>query len=265
MMNIKDCFRYGNRVDIEYILEKLFNLDKIYIHLNPTHKIDKDRFMKVISLLNKGYPIEYIFNEVYFYSEKFYIEEGVLIPRDDTEPLIDIIKNEIRYYVKQKAKLPKIAEIGIGSGIISITIKKTYPQIEVIGSDINPLAIKVTQKNLKLHNVNMKLYLTNLLDKVKEQQIEFIISNPPYVEEDWNNEKLKYEPQEAIFAPDNGTYYLKKIVKLAIQKKAKRVICEMGYNHKKIMEHFFSELNLSNYYFYKDLNNNDRGFVVRLD
>jgi len=145
-LKIKECFNYGKRWDIEYILEKLFNLDKIFIHLNPNYQIDKDRFMKIINLLKDNYPIEYIFNEVYFYGEKFYIEEGVLIPRDDTEILIEIANEKLKDYVKQGGKNLKIAEIGVGSGVISITLKKQFPNFNFIATDINPLALEVTKK-----------------------------------------------------------------------------------------------------------------------
>ena len=77
-------------------------------------------------------------------------------------------------------------------------------------------------------------------------------------------EALKYEPEEAIFAEDNGTYLLKEIVKEGIKRKVKMIICEMGYNQKNLMEEFFMNNDLKNFYFYKDLSGNDRGFVVKL-
>jgi release factor glutamine methyltransferase len=256
-MKLKNCFKYGKRVDIEYILEKLFGFDKVFVHLNPDFEVDEKRFEKVIELYKEGYPLEYIFNEVFFYGEKFYIEEGVLIPRDDTEPLIDIAKKELKGVNK-----PLIAEIGVGSGVISIMLKKLFPSYQFIATDINPIALEVTKKNLKLHNVEIDLYLTNLLDNVV-QKIDVIISNPPYVEEEWKNDNLKFEPKEAIFAKDSGTALLKEIVKEGIRRDVKMIICEMGYNQKELMEKFFESLNLQNYYFYKDLAGNYRGFVIK--
>ena len=257
-MKIKDSFKYGSRYNIEYILTKILNKDKMFLYLNEDFEFDETYFLEIIEKIEKNYPIEYIFEEVYFYSQKFYIKEKVLIPRDDTEILIDIAKEELK---KFKEKI-KIAEIGVGSGVISITLSKLFPNFSFIGSDINPVAIEIAEKNSKLHNQNIKFYLTNLLDNIDEK-IDVIISNPPYVEKSWQNEKLKYEPKEAIFADDNGTSILKQIVKLAIEKKVKLLICEMGYNQKRIMSSFFETYNIQNYYFYKDLNNNDRGFVLK--
>ena len=260
-MQIKEAIKLGNRTEIEYILEKLLNKDKMFLHLNPEYEFDDKRFLEILTLRKKEYPLEYIFNEVYFYGEKFYIKEGVLIPRDDTEPLIDISIKELKDYVNLGKPL-NIAEIGMGSGIISITLAKQI-KANFTATDINPLALEVTKKNMKLHNVDIKLYLTNLLDDVDEN-IDIIISNPPYVEEEWEYEALKYEPKEALFAEDNGTYLLKKIVNEGIKRKVKMVICEMGYNQKKLMEDFFRKNGIVNFYFYKDLSGNDRGFVVKL-
>jgi len=263
-MKIKDGFKYGDRFEIEYILENILEKDKMFIHLNPEFEFNDKVFLEIIELRKNGYPIEYIFEEVYFYGEQFYIKEGVLIPRDDTEPLIDISLRWIPYYVNQEKKLT-IAEIGVGSGIISTIIAKKFQNrkdITFIATDINPIALEVTKQNLAKHNVDIKLYLTNLLDGV-EESIDIIISNPPYVEEEWENEQLKYEPKEAIFAKDNGTYLLKKIVKEGIRRGVKLIICEMGYNQKELMKNFFDSLKLNNYSFYKDLSGNDRGFILK--
>jgi len=260
-VKIKEAFKFGNRNEIEYILEKLLNKDKMFLHLNLEFEFDENKFLEIIELRKKEYPLEYIFNEVWFYGERFFIQEGVLIPRDDTEPLIDISIKELKDYVKFKNQKINIAEIGIGSGIISITLAKKITA-NFIATDINPIALEVTKENIKLHKVDIKLYLTNLLDNVDEK-IDIIISNPPYVEEEWEYEALKYEPKEAIFAKDNGTYLLKEIIKEGIKREVKMIICEMGYNQKKYMQKFFEENNINNFYFYKDLSGNDRGFVIK--
>jgi len=260
-MKIKEAVKLGNRGEIEYILEKLLDKDKIFFHLNPEYEFDETKFLGILALRQKQYPLEYIFNEAWFYGEKFYIKEGVLVPRDDTEPLIDIAIKELKDYVNLNKSL-NIAEIGMGSGIISITLSK-YIKANYIATDINPLALEVTNKNMQLHNAKIKLYHTNLLDNIDES-IDIIISNPPYVEEEWEYEALKYEPKEALFAKDNGTYLLKEIVKEGIKRKVKMIICEMGYHQKEIMTKFFKETGIKDFYFYQDLSGNDRGFVVKL-
>ena len=256
-LKIKDI----SRNEIEYILSKILNKDKIFLHLNPKYEFDEKEFLKIIELRKKEYPLEYIFKEAYFYGEKFYIEEGILVPRDDTESLINIAIKELNYYVKQEKKLT-IAEIGVGSGIISIILAKRFPNFRFIATDINKKAIEISKINAKTYNVNIDFRLSNLLDEVDEK-IDIIISNPPYVEEEWEFEALKYEPKEALFAKDNGTFLLKEIINIAIKREVKLLICEFGYKQKELMEKFFLEKGIKNYYFYKDLSGNMRGFVVK--
>jgi release factor glutamine methyltransferase len=263
-LKIKEALKINgvSRNEKEYILCKLLNKNKMFLHLNPDFEFDEKEYLKIINLRKKEYPLEYIFNEAYFYGEKFYIEEGILVPRDDTEPLIDVAIKELEYYVNLKKQI-NITEIGVGSGIISITLAKKFPQFKFIATDINPKAIKISKINAKIHNVNnIEFRLSNLLNKVDEK-IDIIISNPPYVEEDWEFEALKYEPKEALFTSDNGTFLLKEIVKEGIKRKVKLVICEFGYNQKNLMIDFFESLNIKNYYFYKDLSGNTRGFVIK--
>jgi release factor glutamine methyltransferase len=264
-LKIKEALRINgvSRSEKEYILSKILNKDNIFLHLNPEYEFDEKEYLKIIELRKKEYPLEYIFNEAYFYGEKFYIEEGILVPRDDTEPLIDISIKELEYYVKQGKKLT-IAEIGVGSGIISITLAKKFPQFKFIATDINSKAIKISKINAKTHKTNIDFRLSNLLDEVDEK-IDIIISNPPYVEEEWEYEPLKYEPKEALFAKDNGTFLLKEIIKEGIKRKVKLIICEFGYNQKELITEFFKSLNIKNYYFYKDLSGNTRGFVIKFD
>ena len=260
-MKINEAIKLGNRGEIEYILQKLLDKDKMFLHLNPEYEFDETKFLEILELRKKEYPLEYIFNEVYFYGEKFYIEEGILVPRDDTEPLIDVVLNELKDYVNNNEKNLNIAEIGMGSGIISIILYK-HLKANFLATDINSLALNVTNKNQKLHNTNITLYHTNLLDNI-DKKIDVIVSNPPYVENEWEFEALKYEPKEAIFAKDKGTFLLKEIVKEGIKRKVKMIICEMGYNQKELMIKFFESLDLDNFYFYKDLSDNDRGFVIK--
>ena len=264
-MKIKEALKIKelSRSEKEYILSKLLNKDKMFLHLNPEFEFDEEKFLKIIEFRKKEYPLEYIFNEAYFYDKKFYIEEGILVPRDDTEALIDIAIEELGYYVKQEKKLT-IAEIGAGSGIISIILAKKFPQFQFIATDINPKAIEISKINAKTYNVNIDFKLSNLIDELDEN-IDIIISNPPYVEEEWKYEPLKYEPKEALFTKDNGTFLLKKIVKEGIKRKVKLIICEFGYKQKKLMCDFFKSLNIKNYYFYKDLSSNTRGFVIKFD
>lgn len=256
-MKIKEAYTYLPRSEVEYILEKILNKDRVFLHLNKDYEFDDKEFLEIVKKRKNNYPLEYIFNEAYFYGDKFFIEEGVLVPRDDTEVLIDVALKEL-----EKFNNINIFEVGIGSGVISLTLAK-YIKGNFFGSDINKKALEITKINAKNKNIDIKLFHTSLLDGVNEK-IDVIISNPPYVEKE-HKKPNKFEPDEAFFADDNGTYLLKEITKQAKQKKVKLVICEMGYNQRKYMQNFFEEENIKDFYFYKDYSGNDRGFVIRLN
>lgn len=181
-----------------------------------------------------------------------------MIPRDDTESLIEESIKELK-----NLEIKNIAEIGVGSGVISITLAKEFPNLEFIATDINLKALELTKENIKKHDIkNIKLFNTSLLDNIDEK-IDVIISNPPYVEES-HKKPNQFEPDSAFFAKDEGTYLLKEIVKEGIKRKVKLILCEMGYQQKESMEKFFKSENLQNYRFYKDLSDNYRGFVISL-
>jgi len=240
------------------LLCHFLNCDTIYLTLNENKKIDES-FFELVKKRADDIPIEYITNKVSFYSEEFFIKEGALIPRPETELLIDeVLKLPL-------PKAPSIAEIGVGSGIISIMIKKLIPDATVTATDINEDAIKIAQHNSKLHNVDIEFVHTSYLDGI-EKKFDLIVSNPPYIKNGVKLEKnLDYEPQTALFGGKNGDEILKNIVDLAIIKKPSYLVCEMGYDQKEPMKKYFEEKGLKKYHFYKDLAKFDRGFVVEFD
>ncbi len=232
--------------------------DNTYLLLHENELVD-DRYFELVEQRKKEIPLEYITKEVSFYGEKFFIDFGSLIPRPETELLIDeVLKLDL-------PKNPKVAEIGVGSGIISIMLSKLL-NAKIVATDINPDALKIAQKNIERFKVDdIKLVQTSLLDGVDEE-FDLIVSNPPYIKNDFIIDKnLTYEPQNALFGGENGDEILKNIVDLAIIKKPKYLVCEMGYDQKASMREYFLKNGLDKFYFYKDLAGLDRGFVVEFD
>jgi release factor glutamine methyltransferase len=242
------------RLLLSFFLDK----DLIYLTLHEDEKVDES-FFEVVKKRKEDIPIEYITKRVSFYSQEFFCDYGALIPRPETELLIDeVLKLPL-------SSSPKIAEIGVGSGIISIMIKKFLPSSKITATDISKDAIKVAKKNCLLHKTDIDLIQTSYLDGI-DKEFELIVSNPPYIK---NGEKLDknldYEPQNALYGGENGDEILKNIVDLAIIKKVKFLVCEMGYDQKEPMTNYFKQKGLTKYHFYKDLANFDRGFVVEFE
>lgn len=182
--------------DIEY-LEKYLNgenLDKA-----------KDR-------LKNGEPVQYIIGNVDFCGYQMKVNKNVLIPRFETEELVEntinLLKKNNKYH-----KL-NILEIGTGTGCISIVLKKIFNDSKIIATDISPLAIEIAKDNALQNNVDISFINTNLYDGIKEK-FDCIISNPPYISK---KEKImdivyKNEPHLALFADNDGLYFYEEILK----------------------------------------------------
>lgn len=173
---------------------------------------DKQKY--AINKLNSGYPVQYIIGNVEFFDTIIKVNEKVLIPRFETEYLVE---KTLQYLDSLNIRNPRILEIGTGSGCISIALKK-HLSCEIDAIDISKDALDVAKLNAKLNNVDINFILADINDFKSNIKYDLIISNPPYVP--YNslvNEKIKYEPQNAIYAPDNGIYFYKVILKKIVR------------------------------------------------
>jgi len=247
------------RLEAEILLAYHLGCNRTSLLLRDREELrDEDEFFKLIKRRLTHEPIEYITNEVSFYGERFYIAPGALIPRPETELLVDRAAVLIK-----KHNLKQIAEIGVGSAAVSVMLAKLFPYLRIVASDISNEALKIAHINVKRFGLEdrIKLVQTSLLDGIEE--VEMILSNPPYIAKGSKLEAnvANYEPAEALFAEDEGTRLLKQIVILGKEQKVP-LICEMGYDHRKAMESFFKELGVKHYSFYRDLAGLDRGFII---
>jgi release factor glutamine methyltransferase len=247
------------------LLADVLDKDILYLDINYDDNVEayiQDVYFKCISRASDNEPIEYITNKVSFYDNIFYVDKNVLIPRSESEILIDKV-----LFFKNK-KIKTISEIGVGSGILSITLAKMFKETKFISTDISKSAINIAQKNAISHNVENQItfYHTSLLDNINDD-IDIIISNPPYIQDDYKLDKnVLYEPKIALFGGKIGDEILKDIIDIAYIKKTKILICEMGYNQKESLSKYINEtytyISLD---FYKDLAGYDRGFVLKLN
>ncbi|RDU65177.1 HemK/PrmC family methyltransferase [Helicobacter sp. MIT 14-3879] len=257
----KNHKRNRSALECEILLSNLLNKDRIFLHLYDDFVIDKDildSLLKQINLLNNGYPIEYITNKVSFYSQEFFINENALIPRPETEILIEKSINLIDKY-----NIKNIYEIGVGSGVISIILCLLKKDIKITSSDISQKALEIAKQNIVLKSEldstlqnRIRLVHTNLLDGEKIKENSLIISNPPYIRNNYKIPKnLTFEPQVALFGGENGDEIIRKIIELD----SSYLCCEIGYNQKNI-EQYLTKYKFIE--FYKDYSNFYRGFIA---
>lgn len=182
--------------------------------------------------LKKGYPLQYIINSTEFYGYDFYVNEDVLIPRFETETLIE---KTIKYIKKNNLENSKCIDIGTGSGAISITLKKELPTLEITGIDISEKALEVAKQNSKRLNTIITFYNKDIFKDNIINKYDIIISNPPYIEIDSNyNKNIMYEPEIALFVPnEDPLVYYNQVLKVSksILNEKHLIAFEIDENH----------------------------------
>lgn len=209
--------------------------------------------------LLENIPIQYILGYTYFYGLKFKVNKNVLIPRNDTEILVEEV-------LKYNFKNLKLVDIGTGSGCIAIALKKNNPYLEIDAIDISSLAIEVALENAKNNNVSINFIENDLLNNL-DSEYDIIVSNPPYIASDDFVEEMVYknEPHLALFGENEGMYFYDKILFQSLKKLKKdgMVFFEIGYNQKeKIIEVIKKYYPLASIKVVKDYNNNDRVVII---
>ena len=202
-----------NEIDsfFKLLIAHQLHLSSIDIVLNPNLKIeqhDLDFLLQAFAELKQEKPIQYIVGETEFYGLPFKVTKDTLIPRPETEELIDWILNET------KGENLKILDIGTGSGCIAISLAKNLPKATVYALDVSDEALKIAKKNAELNDVTVKFIKHNILQPTvisnengKSISFDIIVSNPPYVrnleKKEINNNVLQHEPHKALFVKDN--------------------------------------------------------------
>lgn len=218
--------------------------------------IKESSYTNNIRLYNAGVPLEYITGVAIFMDNEFKVNKNVLIPRFETEILVNKVLE-----IAKRFEHPKICEIGTGSGIISIILKLKLPNSQICATDISAEALDIAKFNAGKFNTNINFYHTSLLDGI-DGHFDIIVSNPPYIKNSYNIDKwVKNEPSLALFGGEKGDEILKKIIILA-KERCKVLACEMGYDQKNSLEKELKKYGFS-YSFYKDLAGFDRGFVAQ--
>lgn len=250
--------------EAELLMMHHLEVDRVYLVLHDMDSVrDLDTYQKLVARRASHEPMEYITKIVSFYDTQLYVDSSVLIPRPETEILVD----KVSELVGAKG-ITTICEIGIGSGAISITLAQKHPHLSVIATDISSDAIKVASKNISSHNLQDKIKLieTSLLDNVS-QNIELIVSNPPYIplHTPLAPNVAEYEPHTALYSGENGDELLKEIIVIANTRGVRYLVCEMGYDQQKSISSFADSLDIKDIQFYKDYAGLDRGFVISFD
>ena len=253
-------------LDVELILSKVVNRKREEILLNINNKLknsDIKKFKHFLLRRHQKEPMAYILGYKHFWKYKFFTNRFVLIPRPDTEL---VIEETLKYLPNDKSK--KILDVGTGSGCIVMSLLKERPKCKATAIDVSIKAINVAKTNAKLHQLENKINFINIdIDKLKSYNYDLVISNPPYINSiEFNrlgDDIKSHEPKIALSGGSDGLKDLKKVIfkSKKLLKVNGKLIIEIGHKQKNICTKILNENNFYINKSSKDLSGKDRCIV----
>lgn len=256
-----------SRLIMQYILNKPRQYLIVYDNQVLTLRQEVDYF-KAIKRLAQGEPIQHITHQQEFMKLNFFVDENVLIPRPDTEILVEeVIK------IAKKINAKKILDLCTGSGAIAVSLAKYLEDIEIIATDISDKSLRIAKNNAKTNEVEQKITFieSDLFEKIPTEKYDIIVSNPPYIKKEVIKKlttEVQKEPKIALDGGEDGLDFYRKIAKESEKYlKIKGYLClEMGYDQRKdVIKIINNERKYVGTYSKKDLYDNDRIVVTKLD
>ena len=254
------------QLDVEILLSKLIKKDKKYLILNSKEVLSSKElniFKKLIERRMKGEPIAYLINKKEFWKNEFYVSKDVLIPRPDTELLIEKI---LEIYSKKSQF--QILDIGTGSGCILLSLLKERNRAYGTGIDISKKSINVSKINAKLLNLtNRTRCYHSSIDNFNYGKYDLIVSNPPYIEllnlKYLEKDVVKFEPKLALNGGLDGFSKIKLVISKAnsLIKKNGKLILEIGFNQKDRVKEMLKKQGFYVNQTFRDYGNNDRCII----
>ena len=256
---------------LNILLNEYFNLDFTFININPSHKLEESQINKILKSLDKlknNYPIDYLINKKLFLDNEFYVNEDVLIPRPETEELVNWILEDNREIKDKK----RVIDIATGSGCIAISLSLYNKYFETVGVDISRKALDVCKINKKRisSKVNFSEYDIRE-EKIFSKKFDIIVSNPPYLtlnEILTIGDNVKFEPKIALFAPsEDPLLYYKKIInfsKINLNKKG-YIYFEINPLYIREINQILAENNLNDVNFKDDFRGKKRFLKITLN
>jgi len=257
---------HNPQLDSEILLSNSIKRDKKHIILNPKELLNEEQLNKFNSLIErrkKGEPIAYLINKKEFWKDEFFVNRDVLIPRPDTELIIEQI---LKIY--SKSKQLQVLDIGTGSGCILLSTLKERPNFYGTGIDISKKSINVSKFNAKqLNLINRVKFYNSSVDNFKIGKYDLIVSNPPYIElfnlKYLEKDVVNFEPKLALSGGLDGFSKIRKVINKArtLIKKNGKFILEIGFNQKNKVKKILKEEGFYVNKSIKDYGNNDRCIV----
>lgn len=270
MISLKNSNIESPKLKSRLLMQFVLNKPRQYVIVNDMKELnlnEEKMYFDSISKMRKGIPLEHITHQKEFMKLNFFVDENVLIPRQDTEILVEEVIE-----IARKTKAKKILDLCTGSGAIAVSLAKYIPQSEITAIDISNEALKIAKRNAINNQVENQITFINsdLFTNLNEEKFDIIVSNPPYIKRnviETLDEEVKKEPHIALDGGEDGLYFYKKIIKESYQYlKYEGYLClEIGYDQKiDVIELIENEEIFENTYSKKDLYDNDRIIVTKI-
>jgi len=265
-MQIKELLQTGGTsLEKEVLLAHLLGKSLEFLISNPEHDVSNEqseRFYAMIRSHERGIPVAYLTKHKEFYGLPFYVDSRVLIPRPETEFLVETIIK----LTKEDPSLKRIVDIGTGSGNIACSVARNTKDIEVFATDVSDKALDVAKLNAKKLGVTVSFIKSDLLDELKEMKFDIIVANLPYIGTETNSfvskETEEHEPHVALFGGEDGLELYEKLFQQV--KDFKYLMGEVGFAHREALDKLFKKyFPDSECEILKDLAGLDRYFIIK--
>lgn len=259
-------------IETQILISHSLNLSKTKLISNALIELNENEINKIETLINRRLnfePIAYITNKKEFYGIDFYVNNSVLIPRVETEEIIDLIKEYINKKIDKKNKKFSVCDIGAGCGNIAITLKKLFENADITAIEISEKAMQVIKKNCEniLKNKNLiNIINADALSFTPKNKFDIIVSNPPYValkDKDNLQKYLDFEPENALYSGYDGMDFYRNFFNIIDRylKYNGAFFFEIGFNQGKELINICESFNIKNAEIKKDLSGKDRFLI----
>jgi release factor glutamine methyltransferase len=214
------------RLNAELLLMFTLRCDRAYLYGHPERELTQEeqtRYAEALQQRSSGTPAQYITGHQEFWGIDLIVSPAVLIPRPETEHVIESVLARAREARASSAGAPRIVDVGTGSGSIAIALAKELPQAEIHATEISPAALEIARANAARHQLQSRIrfHQTDLLEGMQAGAFDFVVSNPPYVGESEEDqvqlEVRKFEPRQAVFAGHTGMEVIERLIPEARQ------------------------------------------------
>ncbi len=231
-------------LDAEVLLCQVLDKPRSHLRAWPEKQLNvaaESQFWKLLEQRQQGVPIAYLTGKKEFWSRDFNVSPDVLIPRPDTELLIELCLKLL-----ENQQNSRLIDLGTGSGIIAITLAAERPEIEIVATDLSDKALDIAKANAKIHKVNnIRFKKSSWFNEITQNEFDLVISNPPYIASNdvhLTQGDLRFEPDSALISENQGLQDIQTIIKQARQhlKSAGRLLIEHGFDQALAVQELFA-------------------------